>query len=158
MISGIKIQGVSKKTFKCLFVWYLRNQWMDFNTVFFFWKLRSICKFWIQNQFCVISGGWDICKTKLVSGIEKYIFILTWSGPHSTRKAWLAPDWPGHIPRHPQGPQVAPNGLSGCVGATQGPVGAFQGHSSAVRTISGQYEYLLFYSGTSFCFANISAS
>ena len=61
---------------------------------FFFWKLRSICKFWIQNQFCAILGGWDICKTKPGSEIDKYIFILTWSGPHCLRVALRCPDWP----------------------------------------------------------------
>ena len=69
----------------------------------------------------------------------------------------LAPDCPGHTLRGPQGPQVAPTGLSGGVWPTQGPVGASQSHSDAVRTTSGQYEYVLVYFGTRFCFANISA-
>ena len=59
---------------------------------FFLWKLRSIHKFWIQNQFWAILGGWDICKTKRRSGIDKYIFIMTWSGHHSTRAALRCPD------------------------------------------------------------------
>ena len=36
------------------------NQVSDFNLFFFSWKLRSIRKFWIQNHFCAIFGGWDI--------------------------------------------------------------------------------------------------
>ena len=60
----------------------------------FFWKLRSICKFWMQNQFCAILEGLDIWKTKWDSGSEKYIFILTWSGPHCTRVALRCCDWP----------------------------------------------------------------
>ena len=50
-----------------------------------------MCKFWIQNHFCAILGDWDICKTKLGSEIDKFIFILTWSVPHSTRKALRCP-------------------------------------------------------------------
>ena len=35
-----------------------------FTNSFFSWKLRSIRKFWIQNQFRMILGSQDICKTK----------------------------------------------------------------------------------------------
>ena len=69
----------------------------------------------------------------------------------------LAPDWPGHTLRSPQGPQVAPTGLSGGVWATQGPVSASQGHFEAVRSTLGQYEYVFVYFGTWFSVANISA-
>ena len=48
-------------------------------------------KFWIQNHFCAILGNWDIFKTKLGSEIDKFIFILTWSLPHSTRMALRCP-------------------------------------------------------------------
>ena len=57
----------------------------------------------------------------------------------------LAPDWPGHTLRGLKGPQVSPTGLSGGVWATQGPVGVSQGFSEAVRTTSGQYEYVHVY-------------
>ena len=64
---------------------------------------------------------------------------LNWSSQHKSglEMPWLAPDWPGHILRGPQGPQVALTGLSWGVRATPGPVGASQGHSGAVRTTSG---------------------
>ena len=126
-----------KNTLQCLFV--------------------NLCKFWIQNQFFAILGGWDIYKTNGRSRIDKYIFIHTWSSPHSTRVALRWPNWPSHILRGPQGPLVAPIGLSGGVQATHGPVGASQAHSEPVRTTSGQYEYVLVYSGTQLCFANILA-
>ena len=58
------LQGVSKKMVQCLFCKFLGNQALDFQIVFFSWKLRSICKFWIQNHFCAILEGWEICKTK----------------------------------------------------------------------------------------------
>ena len=64
-----------KKTLKCLLSLELMNRF-DFLTVFFFWKLRSIWKFWMQNQFCAMLRGWDIWKTKWDSGSDKYIFIL----------------------------------------------------------------------------------
>ena len=85
---------------------------------------------------------------------------LKWSSQHQSglEMTQLAPDCPGHTLRGPQGPQVNPTGLSGGVWATQGPVCASQSHSDALRTTSGQYEYVLFYFGTQFCFANISAS
>ena len=66
----------------------------------------------------------------------------------------LAPGWPGHTLRGPQWPHVAPTGLSRGVRAIQRPVGASQGHSVAVRTTLGQYEYVLVYSGTLICFLN----
>ena len=124
---------------------------------FFFWKLRYICKFWIQNQFCAILGGWDIRETKRGSGRDKYTFILTWSGPHNTRVALRCPDWFLTGLRGPKGPQVAPTGLPRGVRATQGTVRISQGHSGDVRTTSGQYEYVLVYSRTPYCFPNISA-
>ena len=67
----------------------------------------------------------------------------------------LAPDWPSHTMKGPQGPQVAPTGRSGGVGANQGPVGTSQGNSEAVRTPLGQYNVLVYFR-TQFCFANIS--
>ena len=54
-------------------------------------------------------------------------------------------------------PQVAPTGLPRGVRATQGTVRISQGHSGDVRTTSGQYEYVLVYSRTPYCFPNISA-
>ena len=74
---------------------------------FFFWKLRSMCKFWIQNQFCAILGGWDICKTKAVSKIDMYIFILTWSGPHCLREALRCPNCPWVDQTPPERPVLA---------------------------------------------------
>ena len=59
----------------------------------------------------------------------------------------LAPDWPGYTLSGPHGPPVAPTGFSGGVRATQGPVEASKGHSDTVRTISGQYEYVLVHFG-----------
>ena len=56
---------VSQKNWDFNFAWYLENQVPDFQIVFFFWKLRSIWKFWvINNLFCAIFEAWDICKTK----------------------------------------------------------------------------------------------
>ena len=85
---------------------------------------------------------------------------LKWSSQHQSgiEMTQLATDCNFRPLRGPQGPKVAPTGLSGGVWPTQGPVGASQSHSDAVRTTSGQYEYVLVYFGTRFCFANISAS
>ena len=93
---------------------------------------------------------------------NRQVHILTdlkWSSQHQSglEMTRLAPDWPGHTMKGPQGPQVAPTGLSGAVWATQRPVRASQEHSEAVRTTSGQYEYVLVYVGTRFSFANTSA-
>ena len=51
----------------------------------------------------------------------------------------------------------APKDLSGYDQASQEPVRSSQGHSGTVRYTSGQYEYVLVYSGTLFSFVNISA-
>ena len=48
-----------------------------FTNRFFSWKLKSICKFLIQNHFCPILEDWDIWKTKGGSEVDKLIFILT---------------------------------------------------------------------------------
>ena len=96
---------------------------MDFQTSFFFWKLRPICKFWVQNHFCVILGGWDICKTKMASEIQKFIFILTWSGPHSTGMALRCPNWPLTGLEALRGlklPKLVPQGLTGPVRCQSG--------------------------------------
>ena len=77
---------------------------------------------------------------------------LKWSSQYQSclEMTRLAPDCPGHTLRGPQRPPVAPTGLSGGVLATQGPVGASQSHSDAVRTTSCQCEYVLEYFGTWF--------
>ena len=77
----------------CLFNFSKTNEQIS-KSFFFFWKLGTICKFWIQNHFFAILGGWDICKYKPGSEIYKYIFTLAWGGPHSIRVALRCPDWP----------------------------------------------------------------
>ena len=69
----------------------------------------------------------------------------------------LAPELPGHPLRDQLGQLGAPEGLSGYDRGSQELVGSSQGHSNTVKTTSGQYKYVLVYSGTSFCFVNISA-
>ena len=54
--------GCFKKMVQCLFCKFLGNQALNFPIFFFYWKLRSLGKFWIQNHFCVILGSQDICK------------------------------------------------------------------------------------------------
>ena len=60
-------------------------------------------------------------------------------------------------PEIPVGATGGPEGFSGYDRGSQEPVRSSQGHSGTVRTTSGQYEYVLVYSGTSFSFVNISA-
>ena len=59
-----KTTGCFKKMVPCLFCKFLGNQALDFQIVFFSWKLRSIRPFWIQTHFCAILAGQDIYKTK----------------------------------------------------------------------------------------------
>ena len=69
------LTGWPKMKLTGLFPEYLGNQISDFQIAFFFWKLISIRIFWMQNHFCAVKGGWDICETKLVSWLwdgEKY--------------------------------------------------------------------------------------
>ena len=90
---------------------------------FFFWKLRPICKFWVQNHSCALLGGWDICKTKWGSEIHKFIFIWTWSGPHSTGMALRCPNWPLTGLEALRGlklPKLVPQGLTGPVRCQSG--------------------------------------
>ena len=47
-----------------------RQPSIGFSNSFFSWKLRSICKFWIQNDFCATFGGWYICNTKWDSWLD----------------------------------------------------------------------------------------
>ena len=84
-------------------------------------------KFCIQNHFCAILWGWDICKTKWGSEIHKFIFILTWSGPHNTGMARWCPNWPLTglvIPwealRGPKLPKLVSQGLAGPVRCQSG--------------------------------------
>ena len=90
----------------------------------------DISKFWIQNKSHAILGGWDICKAKLGSEIDKYIFILTWTGPHSLRAALRCPDCPLSGPdTPPERPVVATCG-------PWGPLRVWPGQSGASRVIS----------------------
>ena len=47
-----------------------------FTNCFFSLKLRSICKFWIQNHIRARFGCWDIRKTKCGSEVDKFKFTL----------------------------------------------------------------------------------
>ena len=60
----IYLQGVPKKIITLRFASYFKNQGTDLQTACFCWKLISICKFWIQNHFCAITGAWYISRTK----------------------------------------------------------------------------------------------
>ena len=84
---------------------------------------------------------------------------LRWSSQHQSgfEMPRLAPELPGHPLRDQLGQLGAPEGLSGYDRGSQELVGSSQGHSNTVKTTSGQYRYVLVYSGTSFCFENISA-
>ena len=120
-----------------LFLYYLQNWLTDFQTVFFLWKLSSIWKFLTQNQFFPISGGRIICKTKPGSKIDKYIFIRTWSSPHSTIVALRGPDqlltgpailW--EALRGPKLPQLVSQGVSW-------PLRGLSGHLKATLMLWG---------------------
>ena len=83
-------------------------------------KLRSIGKFQIKNQFCALLGGQDFYKTKRCSGIDKCIFILTWSGSHWNTVALRWPNWlltgpvmPWEALMGPQLPRLVSQGVSG---------------------------------------------
>ena len=85
------------------FVEFLGNHETDFQTVFFFWKLRPICRFWVQNHFCAILGRWDICKTKWGSETDKVKLGMTWSDLSSVRLTSKCPDWHLTGPVNPWG-------------------------------------------------------
>ena len=111
------IQGVPKKITTLRFAQYLRNHWMELQIFFFSLKLRSVQKFWIQNQFWPIPGGWDISETKWVSSTQKFIIILTCNKPDSLKmtsscpeRPLIDPDWTWKIPSVPEKPSIAPNG------------------------------------------------
>ena len=139
-----------------LFVEYLSNRETNLQTVFFFWKLRSIWKFWIQNHFYANLGGWDICKTKCGFETNKFIFLLTWSGSHSTRVVLRGPSWP--LTDQISNLEIlrCPKLAQSVIRVSWGPVVASQGQSGSIKTTLSQYEYELVYFGTPFCFVNIS--
>ena len=65
----IEIQGVPKKMRLGVCLISLQQR-IRFLNCFFLLKLRSIQNFWIQNHFCAIFMGWDVCKTKWNSWLE----------------------------------------------------------------------------------------
>ena len=71
-----------------------QKQWNVIPNIFFSLKLRSVRKFWIQNHFWPIPGGWDICETKWGSSTQKFIIILTRNGPDSLKMTTCFPDKP----------------------------------------------------------------
>ena len=84
----------------------------------FFFLLKTV-NFECRTNFVRFLGGWDICKTKRGSEIDKYIFILTWSGPHNTKVALRCPEWlltglviPLEAFRGPKLPQLVFQGVS----------------------------------------------
>ena len=99
--------GCLKKMVQCLLCKFLCNQVPDFQIRFFSWKLRSICKFWIQNLFCAILGGQDIYKTKCDSETGHFIFMLSHNGLKTSKLAQSSAKWPK---TGPDSSQVAPSG------------------------------------------------
>ena len=77
--SCFALQGVPKRS-RLGFCLISQQPSIVFSNHFFFWKLRSLRKFWIQNHFWAILGGQGIYKTKWGSETEKFIFILSQSG------------------------------------------------------------------------------
>ena len=141
----------------CLISREPRNRFLNH---FFLLKTEIHIKFRIQNHFCAILRGWDICKTKSVSEIDKFIFILTWSGRHSTSMALRCPNWlpTGLVTlRGPKGPKDANTGLSCVIWTNQGPVRASWGQSGTAETTLGHYQYDGICFIIPFWFANISA-
>ena len=49
-----KCTGCPKKITTLHFAWYFWNQRTELQTVFTYWKLKSMRKFWIQNHICAI--------------------------------------------------------------------------------------------------------
>ena len=84
------------------------------------------------EHLCVISGGWDICKSKWDSETDTIILVMTWSGLSSARLASRCPYWP--LP----GPDTRWEtnlGNFGPLGASQGmtrPVSSQLGHLKAI--------------------------
>ena len=110
---------------------------MDLQTVFFFWKLRAICKFWVHTHFCAILGRWDICKTKWDSETDKVKLGMTWSGLNSVRLTSRCPDWHLTGPANPWetslgnfGPRRASQGMSR-------PISGQLGHLRAIPVLWG---------------------
>ena len=62
-----------------------------FTKCFFSLKLRSICKFLIQNKICARFGGWDIWKTNYGSKVDKFKFTLAGSSTCSLKVASAYP-------------------------------------------------------------------
>ena len=121
---------------------------MELQTVFFSWKLRSICKFWIQNHFSAILGGWDISKTKWGSRNSDNLILSYFELVHILKDKTRWPVW------ITWGLCVLIRGYHGQSGGCQRPFG----FSKAASDTAGQYEYQFFYFRSPFCFSNISAA
>ena len=96
-----------------MFLIYFKNQNTNFWTVFF-WKLRSIGKFLIQNQICAILGAEIFAKQNWVQQ-KKTSTYLYYPKVVLTDSAWPwdAPsEWPEH-PLRDWGQLGASEGLSG---------------------------------------------
>ena len=131
------------------------NYVTELQTVFFSWKLRSICKFWIQNHFSAILGGRDISKTKWGFWNSDKLILLYFELVHILKDIWKENNyktrWPVWIT---WGLCVLIRGYHGQSGGCQRPFG----FSKAASDTAGQYEYQFFYFRSPFCFSNISAA
>ena len=119
------IQGVSKKGKNvCLFNISKTNK--QISKLLFFWKLRFICTFWIQNQLCAIFMDWEIYKTKRSSSRQVHIHTELKLSTHHQSSLEMnrrALDRPNHNLRAPQGPkvpQLVSQGVSGSLSGQSG--------------------------------------
>ena len=108
---------VSQKNYHFTFCSISQKPLNGITNIFFSLKLRSVQKFWIQNHFWPIPGGWDISETKWVSSTQKFLIILTCNKPDSLKmtsscpeQPLIDPDWTWKIPSVPEKPSIAPNG------------------------------------------------
>ena len=107
-LSFLKLQGAPKRI-RLGFCLISRQPSIGFLNSFFLLKLRSMSKYWKQNHFCVILGGWDIYKTKCGSETYQFIFKLSHSGLKTAKFAPSSTNW---LKTSPDSSQVAPSGPS----------------------------------------------
>ena len=142
MLQNVIIYRVFKKNVRMFVCWISPKPINRLLNCYFL--LKTEIHMWISNTkpiLCYFRGLWYLQNKTRFPNRQVHIHTdLRWSSQYQSglEMTWLALDSPGHTLRGPQGPPVAPTGLSGGVLATQGPVGASQSHSDAVRTTLGQ--------------------
>ena len=120
------------------------NFWLIYRASQIYWKSRNTflnrlfllkSDIHMQIPFLCDIRGWDICKTKCSSEIDKLIFILTSQYQNGLEIPQLTAEWPGHTLRGSKGPKLPKLVSHRLSGKSRGHLGHLEANLALLRSL-----------------------